>query len=172
MGLLEDAIREHLELKRLRGADPAEVAREQREALDPLPGAESAGWSDEQAVSGTAAGENAEVSRVSVEPAAGSSVGQETAELDMQTVLEGEGISAGDHAGGEDAEPAGTGADEELDEDPLEWETPAASGEPGASPLEPAKPEQPSGATDHEPSTEELRTKADEPAPGQGRLSI
>ena len=34
MGLLDDAIREHLELKRRRGADPGEVAREQREALD------------------------------------------------------------------------------------------------------------------------------------------
>ncbi|HEV2975948.1 MAG TPA: hypothetical protein VGX69_13290 [Solirubrobacteraceae bacterium] len=37
MGLLDDAIREHLELKRRRGADPGEVAREQREALDPVP---------------------------------------------------------------------------------------------------------------------------------------
>jgi hypothetical protein len=35
MGLLDDAIREHLELKRLRGADPAEVARLEREALGP-----------------------------------------------------------------------------------------------------------------------------------------
>jgi hypothetical protein len=35
MGLLDDAIREHLELKRRRGADPAEVARAQRDALDP-----------------------------------------------------------------------------------------------------------------------------------------
>ena len=33
MGLLDDAIREHLELKRLRGADPGVVAREEREAL-------------------------------------------------------------------------------------------------------------------------------------------
>jgi hypothetical protein len=36
MGLLDDAIREHLELKRLRGADPSEVAREERAALGPL----------------------------------------------------------------------------------------------------------------------------------------
>jgi hypothetical protein len=36
MGLLDDAIREHLELKRQRGADPDEVAREQREALEPI----------------------------------------------------------------------------------------------------------------------------------------
>ncbi len=33
MGLLDDAIREHLELKRRRGADPGEVAREEREVL-------------------------------------------------------------------------------------------------------------------------------------------
>jgi hypothetical protein len=35
MGLLDDAIREHLELKRLRGADPDEVSRLEREALGP-----------------------------------------------------------------------------------------------------------------------------------------
>src|SRR5439155_27136183 len=36
MGLLDDAIREHLELKRRRGADPSEVAREEAEALGPV----------------------------------------------------------------------------------------------------------------------------------------
>jgi hypothetical protein len=35
MGLLDDAIREHLELKRRHGADPSEVARQEREALGP-----------------------------------------------------------------------------------------------------------------------------------------
>jgi len=39
MGLLDDAIREHLELKRRRGADPDEVARQEDEALgDPRSG--------------------------------------------------------------------------------------------------------------------------------------
>src|SRR5690242_6689400 len=33
MGLLDDAIREHLELKRRHGADPQEVARQEDEAL-------------------------------------------------------------------------------------------------------------------------------------------
>ena len=33
MGLLDDAIREHLELKRRHGADPEEVTRQEREAL-------------------------------------------------------------------------------------------------------------------------------------------
>jgi len=36
MGLLDDAIREHLDLKRRRGADPAEVARLEQEALGPV----------------------------------------------------------------------------------------------------------------------------------------
>jgi hypothetical protein len=35
MGLLDEAIREHLDLKRSRGADPGEVAREETEALGP-----------------------------------------------------------------------------------------------------------------------------------------
>src|SRR5919204_5838978 len=35
MGLLDDAIREHLELKRQHGADPDEVARQEQEALGP-----------------------------------------------------------------------------------------------------------------------------------------
>ena len=36
MGLLDDAIREHLELKRRRGADPGELERQEREALGPV----------------------------------------------------------------------------------------------------------------------------------------
>ncbi|MEA2271695.1 MAG: hypothetical protein QOI98_403, partial [Solirubrobacteraceae bacterium] len=35
MGLLDEAIREHLELKRRRGADPGDIARQEREALGP-----------------------------------------------------------------------------------------------------------------------------------------
>jgi hypothetical protein len=36
MGLLDDAIREHLELKRRRGADPSEIDRLEHEALGPV----------------------------------------------------------------------------------------------------------------------------------------
>ncbi len=36
MGLLDDAIREHLELKRRRGADVAEVTRQEKEAFGPI----------------------------------------------------------------------------------------------------------------------------------------
>ena len=37
MGLLDDAIREHLELKRRHGADPGEVERQEREVLGAAP---------------------------------------------------------------------------------------------------------------------------------------
>jgi hypothetical protein len=36
MGVLDDAIRDHLDLKRRRGADPAEVERAERDALGPV----------------------------------------------------------------------------------------------------------------------------------------
>lgn len=36
MGILDDAIREHLDLKRRRGADPTEIERLEREALGPV----------------------------------------------------------------------------------------------------------------------------------------
>jgi hypothetical protein len=64
MGLLDDAIREHLELKRLRGADPSEVARAQREALEPTRTSTSTGDADLP------------------------STGQETDEIDMGALLE------------------------------------------------------------------------------------
>ena len=53
MGLLDDAIREHLDLKRARGADPAEIERLEREALGPLrrgPALGVAPFEDDQAV--------------------------------------------------------------------------------------------------------------------------
>lgn len=36
MGILDDAIREHLDLKRRRGGDPTEIERAEREALGPV----------------------------------------------------------------------------------------------------------------------------------------
>jgi hypothetical protein len=118
MGLLDDAIREHLELKRLRGADPGEVAREQREALDPVPrdsrhGEDDAGEEDEvravaasnhgaEDVGGTEVavdGLGEEDEHEALEPERDtnfSHVGQETVEFDMRAVLgeEEPGIAA------------------------------------------------------------------------------
>lgn len=113
MGLLDDAIRDHLELKRRRGADPAEVAREQHEALDAV--ADRAAQrgldaSDESAVESTAAAREGDLPPATTEHAPtqsaeaglarsaqseGAAVAaeeppgmEETAELDMKAVLE------------------------------------------------------------------------------------
>jgi hypothetical protein len=136
MGLLDDAIREHLELKRRRGADPGEVAREQREALDTIDGqspAESVGTAQDGSVPPAVSGAPlvdrpadrqpepmaaddvppdagpADPVRATepAEPAGGAGAG-ETAELDMSSVL------------GEDAPSAPANAGESL-----EWEMPA-----------------------------------------------
>jgi hypothetical protein len=51
MGLLDDAIREHLELKRRRGTDPTEIERMERDALGPIVRGEETppSFGDEQA---------------------------------------------------------------------------------------------------------------------------
>jgi hypothetical protein len=119
MGMLDEAIREHLELKRRRGADPGEVAREQREALEPNLAADPAGAesasepSDDgafeeprDAVSHFAAEDPQEASLETEEHERPpvpelSTVAQETAEIDMERVLEEE------HDLGEGPTPAG-----------------------------------------------------------------
>ena len=85
MGLLDDAIREHMELKRLRGADPGEVARQERDALGPVMhehDVEEPVLEDEALVEDDLSAAHP--------PERGSdfaNIGQETAELDMRTVL-------------------------------------------------------------------------------------
>ena len=94
MGLLDDAIRDHLELKRRRGADPGEVARAQREALAP-PGGIDEGPAPALAVEppGTLASEPSDEQPESVPPTASDASGAaaasggETAEIDMQDVF-------------------------------------------------------------------------------------
>ncbi len=140
MGLLDEAIREHLELKRRGGADPSAVAREEQEALAPV-------FPDEDPGSGGNGGHleehaTAEVAPAAVLPADGhaggearladlSTVGQDTAELDMQAVME-EDPDAADPASPvgpitdgatRAAYPAGTAG-----EDLLEWEIPSGRG--------------------------------------------
>jgi hypothetical protein len=107
MGLLDEAIREHLELKRRRGADPGEVAREEREALEPVfaqgpqlddeeltppHGDELAEAFDEPGLAHVDPGPPA-AAHASAPPEVAADYGlgpggQETAELDMQEVLE------------------------------------------------------------------------------------
>ncbi len=123
MGLLDDAIREHLELKRLRGADPGQVAREEHEALGPVDrgdGHRPEAQAVESGEHAPAVGQPAEVRGEETFPHAG----QETTELDMSTVL-GEGSThqpasiPPDPDAGESGQavPPTTG-------DSLEWEMP------------------------------------------------
>jgi hypothetical protein len=153
MGLLDEAIRDHLELKRLRGADPGEVAREQREALDPALTEEVVAVEDDALLAledfvveahaapppvvgsetdpvAAAQAAHAELANGAVansgqETANG---GQETAELDMQAVLaeeEGLPIEHGAPDGPITARAmAGPDSAENLGDDQLEWEIP------------------------------------------------
>jgi hypothetical protein len=97
MGLLDDAIREHMELKRLRGADPSEVARQERDALGPVvrePDEETALEDpDDELQESNPRGEAFGEDDPSEDPhttrgANFADVGQETAEIDMRTVLD------------------------------------------------------------------------------------
>jgi hypothetical protein len=159
MGLLDDAIREHMELKRLRGADPAVIAQQEHDALGPVlreedvndaaaPHAEGAAPDVGNAApqdaqdnisahgdlapanatltapgdTALAAGDSSEPQQPDHDPADHSpdfaTVGQETAELDMRTVLDEQhetadragqidsaGLSVGRGEAGEEGEP-------------------------------------------------------------------
>jgi hypothetical protein len=128
MGLLDDAIREHMELKRLRGADPSEVARQESEVLGRVPRRGDA--EGEEAADDEAFDEDhtPEADDSPTDPPGGhdadfANVGQETAEFDMSTVLDEHGEedpTAHSHPG----EPTGgPGEEGEPVEDVLE-ETP------------------------------------------------
>ena len=139
MGLLDEAIREHLELKRRRGGDPSGMAREEREALTARPrgradrrrrtaadekplGSEIAYPS---APAPTAAGASAQDQQDRVPGLAAGS--QETAELDMQAAM------ADDPDAADPAAPEAPFVDEQAfagdgneagDDAALEWEVP------------------------------------------------
>jgi len=68
MGLLDDAIREHLELKRRHGADPDEVSRQEREALGAPVRGEFAKPADAGPAEAADAAEDAEDAPVADEP--------------------------------------------------------------------------------------------------------
>jgi hypothetical protein len=127
MGLLDEAIREHLELKRRSGADPSAVARAEHEALAPVFGDEQAG-PDELARDAMTGQEDASEAHAvgseslpQAEPfgAGASTVGEETAELDMRSLIEG-GQGPGD--GDEPLHPSAAGpAQPQAGEGALEW---------------------------------------------------
>jgi len=153
MGLLDEAIREHLELKRRRGADPSAVARQEREALtdayaeepadvapaaddvgahfsDEIPEQEDSGWvSPERDVETAPVAAYSEEHRLGREPPAEDLAhdSQETAELDMKAVLE-EGPSVTDSASPvgpiSEPDPADTSETAMHVDEALGWEMP------------------------------------------------
>ena len=135
MGLLDDAIREHLELKRLRGADPGLVSREEREAFGSVHSGETADAAGAIAAPDLAGEDASPAEHNPARPDGFSNVGQETAELDMRTVLE--------DVSGQDAPPAepaavgsietrspssGAAPEQDAKDDSLEWEMPRDGG--------------------------------------------
>lgn len=126
MGLLDDAIREHLELKRLRGADPGDVAREEQAAL----GAEEVAEPDGAGDRGTEVTPVDGSSFPDPEPASSggsSSAGQETIEINMEAELAAQADSVREPAAGssERATPVAHPAHIQTSSgESLEWEMP------------------------------------------------
>ncbi len=94
MGLLDDAIRDHLELRRLRGADPGDVARAEQDALGAVrgeSGSELRVQADSQADSSPRTGgsfpaESEQILDTGTSVSSHSS--QETVEINMEAELE------------------------------------------------------------------------------------
>jgi hypothetical protein len=155
MGLLDDAIRDHLELKRRRGADPSEIAREEREALEPVfpdeprpPGFDDEPQAgtvlDEQPPHGDPLEESAEAAEAASPPAVAQPLGDETVEIDMEAVLAADHPLAAESPAPERAatSPEAAAGREALrpppqgEEDLLEWEVPGESdAEPAPDPI-------------------------------------
>jgi len=94
MGLLEEAIREHLELQRRRGGDPTQIALAEREALQPLVPGHTPDWAEgpvlfdhETPAVPPAVPSGRPLVEPEQQPVAVVAQEQETAELDMSTVL-------------------------------------------------------------------------------------
>jgi hypothetical protein len=98
MGLLDDAIREHLDLRRRHGADPAEVTREELDALAPVP--RDGDRDRQQPMAGEREralfdGEHVADRVLEADEASGSGatkMTQETAEIDMRSILDDGGL--------------------------------------------------------------------------------
>ena len=151
MGLLDDAIREHLELKRRSGADPGVIAQDEHEALDPIFPEEPSpdpdgGASPDSAAEDAPGGDGVEV----VQPletdeavtdaaalpdgappppegdADSANVVQETAELDMRQVLD-EDTDGEDPATGAASQPVRAVSARAQEQDDFEWQAPERS---------------------------------------------
>lgn len=126
MGLLDDAIREHLELKRLRGADPGDVAREEDAALGPVhrrdePEPEAPNEDHTE----TLRPDESLPQAASARPPSHSSAGQETVEINMEAELAGSDSEYAAPSSSAHATPAAEPPHEQASKgESLEWEMP------------------------------------------------
>jgi hypothetical protein len=168
MGLLDDAIRDHLELKRRRGADPSEIAREEREALEPVfpdeprPPAldgepQAAGVLDGEPPHGDPLRGADPAPEPSADALSAQTFGEETAELDMQAVLAQDAPELAD-AAASGIEPAGTAR-------------PVAA-QPVAEPFDRSETLRPPPHGEEDPMDWESAEPAPEPLPGQESMSF
>jgi hypothetical protein len=89
MGLLDDAIREHLELKSLRASERPEAAPDQGATLDPLPAGDPVAPGGDAAHERLAPELRDETAAETAATRDAASVTEETAELDMHAELGG-----------------------------------------------------------------------------------
>ncbi len=143
MGLLDDAIREHLELKRLRGADPGVVAREEQDALGPVPRRGEAAYGDEADDEPDSTHDNETLPAADAASAVDSvdsgSVGQETVEINMEAELASEDDLHPSSAADQDARArpvARPTSARVISDESLEWEVPADEAEEPAGGVE------------------------------------
>jgi hypothetical protein len=130
MGLLDDAIREHLELKRLRGADPGAVAREEQDALGAVPHGDQPAQGPDVGDVDDGFDASFHDGEQSLAPAAESTrstdstdVGQETVEINMEAELAGEGDFE-QVPRANDVERGGSAQGKTISDESLEWEVP------------------------------------------------
>jgi hypothetical protein len=147
MGVLDDAIREHLELKRQHGAPEEELRRQEEEALGPV---------------------RREVAAAEETEASGD--GETPAELPA-TAAEGNGEPAGPGLAPFDGEAPSQQVEPHLDDpepEPFAEEAAPAVGQP-AEPIEPLPdPEEPEGAAEPEPDWLESPPEPTEDRPPEG----
>lgn len=193
MGLLDDAIREHLELKRRRGSDPTEVDRLEQEALGPVrrapDDAPELGMDEEMGAGGIYPGDEEAPYPLEEELPEWTDSGHEPAPFDSAA-----GPSADDGIEEDWSEPATTIQPPAREPEPErgyepprhheiaeEWEAhdreiagePAGlePDEPGPAPPAPHYPPPPHEPPPHEPldvdqETAEYRVEEEEPEPG------
>ena len=129
MGLLDDAIREHLELKRRHGADPDEVSRQEREALGAPQRGEFAKPAGEAAE--PAEHDEPEAAEPEAEPPAGAPPEPDVPEADFLDEPEPENRAIPDPEAGREEDPwlVEDLADEEIESEKSGEEPAAPDGE-------------------------------------------